>query len=42
MPGRERSGVQGVEVCDREEPQGDGSSRGELEVRGVRKSVGLG
>lgn len=30
------------EASDEEEPQGDTSSRGELGVRGVRRSAGLG
>lgn len=34
-------GCKGAEVLDREEPRGDRSSRGEIEVRGVRRSVGL-
>lgn len=42
VPGSERGGVRGAEVQDGDEPQGDGSSRGELEVSGVGRSAGLG
>lgn len=34
--------MRGAEVRDGDEPEGDGSSRGELEVSGVGRSPGLG